>query len=76
LDVNGSRALCESGEVVVIPADSDSFTLRPLGPATLLRTYQPDWERDIVAPLRSAGFSESLLRRVAFPMALGQGAER
>jgi mannose-6-phosphate isomerase len=76
LDVNGSRALCESGEVVVIPADSASFTLHPLGSATLLRTYQPDWGRDVAAPLCSAGFSESLLRRVAFSMAVGQGAER
>ena len=76
-DVNGSRALCESGEAVVIPADSRSFTLRPVVPAVLLRTYQPEWERDVAAPLRLAGLSEQQLRRVVFPMAPArQGAVR
>jgi mannose-6-phosphate isomerase len=61
-------ATCKQGEVIVIPADVRSFVLRPQSPCVFLRTFPPDLENDILAPLRARGVSEDQLRRVYFPM--------
>jgi mannose-6-phosphate isomerase len=64
----GDRAVCGSGDVAVIPADAVGYSVRPLAPSAFLRTYCPDWEKDIAVPLRAAGFDEAHRRRVAFPL--------
>jgi mannose-6-phosphate isomerase len=68
----GERAVARPGDVVVIPADADSYSVRPVAPGVFLRTFPPNWEpngeNDVVAPLRAAGATPEQLGRVCFPL--------
>ncbi|MBI3934826.1 MAG: mannose-6-phosphate isomerase [Acidobacteria bacterium] len=67
-DAGGERATARQGEVVVIPADAGTYTVRPSTMSVFLRTYPPDWEQDIVEPLRASGIAPEQLPRTCFPM--------
>jgi mannose-6-phosphate isomerase len=66
-----------AGEVALVPADTGSFVLRPEEKSVFLRTYTPDWESDIVEPLRASGMSPEELPRTCFPLPMiREGAKR
>ena len=62
-------ASCGKGEAVIIPADCGPFRVRPNTRSVFLRTYQPDLDRDVIAPLRAQGYSDLQLRQVCFDCA-------
>ena len=66
-EAGGSSLTIHAGEVVILPSDVASFRIHPLSRSIFLRTYPPDWERDVAAPLRAAGASADQLSRVCFP---------
>jgi mannose-6-phosphate isomerase len=66
-DVAGQRSRCRKGEVVVMPAGAQSFLVTPISPGVCLRTYRPELETDVIAPLRAQGFSDRRLCSVCFP---------
>jgi len=68
----GSSETIHAGEVVIIPADATSYNVCPLAPSVFLRTYPPDWDRDIVEPLRALGKSPEQLCRTIFPTSAGR----
>ena len=63
----GERVLCQGGEAVILPPDVPELILRPAVASVFLRTFPPDLERDVMAPLRARGISEQRLRGVCFP---------
>ena len=63
----GASQSVQAGQVVVIPADAGSFLVQPHGMSVFLRTYPPDWEREIMEPLRSSNISPEQLRRTCYP---------
>jgi mannose-6-phosphate isomerase len=76
-DAGGERVTMRQGEVVIIPADAGSLCIIPSAPAVLLRTFPPDWERDVLTPLRAAGASTEQFGKVCFPQtAAGKGGTR
>jgi mannose-6-phosphate isomerase len=55
----------ETGETVLIPASSPAYTLEPGGGTlTMLQSYVPDLERDIVQPLRAIGIPPDGIRQL------------
>ena len=66
-EAGGEPVACHRGEVLVLPAALHSAWIHPTSPSVFLRTFPPDLEADILAPLRAQGFSEEQLRRVCFP---------
>ena len=66
-EAGGQRAMCRKGEVIVMPAAAGNFSVIPASGAVFLRTFQPDLEADIRAPLRAQGFSEQELQAMCFP---------
>jgi mannose-6-phosphate isomerase len=66
-EAGGSSVMIRAGEVVVIPAAA-SFTIRPDAASVFLRTYPPDWEKDIVEPLHKLGNTVEQLPRTCFAM--------
>ncbi len=65
VEAAGQRSLCEKGEVVVIPAAAESFSVFPMTRGVFLRTYPPN-PLDVVSQWRDLGFSEQELSRVRF----------
>lgn len=68
-EASGQRAICRMGEAIVLPAQAQEFSITLQSPCTFLRTYRPDLEKDVIAPLLAAGFSRQQLGRVCFPAA-------
>lgn len=56
---DGGVELLERAESCVIPAAMPGFTLVPDGQAVVLACFVPDFPRDIVEPLRRAGYSDA-----------------
>lgn len=56
---DGGVELLERAESCVIPAAMPAFTLVPDGKAVVLACFVPDFPRDIVEPLRRAGYSDA-----------------
>lgn len=54
----GGVDVLERAESCVIPAAMPGFTLVPDGKAVVLACFVPDFPRDIVEPLRRAGYSD------------------
>jgi mannose-6-phosphate isomerase len=55
----------ETGETILIPASSPAYTLEPVGGTlTMLQSYVPDLERDIVEPLRTIGTPPDGIRQL------------
>ncbi|MBI4463370.1 MAG: class I mannose-6-phosphate isomerase [Acidobacteria bacterium] len=65
----GQPIRCRKGEVVVLPAAQDRFTVHPLQPCNFLRTFSPDLDDYRATSLRARDFTETALSRVYFPMA-------
>lgn len=63
----GGELTLASGDSAVLPASLGHFNLFPIAsPCRTLRTYVPDLERDIAAPLRARGVSDRQMTRVLF----------
>ena len=63
----GERVHCGKGEVLIVPASAARFSICSHAQSIFLRSYAPDLERDIAAPLRARGYTQSQLSRVLFP---------
>ena len=66
VEVAGQRSSCQKGEVAVIPAGAQAFSVTPSSPCVCLRIYRPELETDVIAPLRAQGCSDRELRSVCF----------
>ena len=66
-EAGGQRVRCRRGRVIVMPAAARNFSVTPVSGCVFLRTFQPDLEADIRAPLRAQGFSEQQLQAMCFP---------
>ena len=55
----GGRLPVRAGESVLIPAAMGKYTLE--GNLTALKTFKPDLEKDVIHPLKEAGFEEDLV---------------
>ena len=53
------------GPAILAPAALGDFTLEPDSALTLLRSYRPDLETDVVRPLRQAGYSRTEIEQAA-----------
>jgi mannose-6-phosphate isomerase len=49
-------------ESCILPAGMGDVEITPEGEATLVACYVPDMERDVVGPLREAGYSGEEIR--------------
>jgi mannose-6-phosphate isomerase len=68
LEASGERVRSRQGDVIIVPTEVKSLRIEPWTTCAFLRTYLPDWQRDILAPLRAAGIEDEGLREVCFPM--------
>ena len=66
-EAGGQWTSCRKGEVVVLPASAQTLSVHPNPACIFLRSYRPELEIDLVAPLWAQGFTEEELRRVCFP---------
>ncbi|MCH7978150.1 MAG: class I mannose-6-phosphate isomerase [Acidobacteria bacterium] len=66
-EAGGERVKCGKGEVIVMPAAARTFSVAPASRCVFLRSFQPDLEADVRAPLRAQGFSEQQLQGMCFP---------
>lgn len=57
----GEESLARA-ESCVLPAAMGEARLAPEGEASLVACYEPSLERDVVAPLREAGYSDGEIR--------------
>ncbi len=70
----GETVTCTAGEVVLLPAGIASVAIQSAGAAaTFLRTYPPNLETDVLAPLRAAGVSQEDISRVCFSAPPSEG---
>jgi mannose-6-phosphate isomerase len=67
-EADGVCVRAQAGEAIIIPAAVTAYDLRPQSGCVLLRTYPPDWEADVLTPLRAAGLSPEQRERVCFPL--------
>jgi mannose-6-phosphate isomerase len=67
IEAGDARERIKAGEAVIVPASVESLRIRPAPRCTLLRSYPPDWVRDVEIPLAAAGFTRERLGRVCFP---------
>jgi mannose-6-phosphate isomerase len=56
---DGGIETLERAESCIVPAALPGFTLVPDGKAVVLACFVPDFPRDIVAPLRDAGYDDA-----------------
>ncbi len=62
LEHKGGTERSERGESCVLPAAIGEVRLIPEGEASLIVCYVPDLERDVISPLRDAGYSDEEIR--------------
>ena len=62
IEHSGGTERLERAESCVLPAAIGEVRLVPEGEASLIACFVPDLERDVVAPLREAGFSDEEIR--------------
>jgi len=53
------------GTTVLIPAKMGAFVIEPSGPLRIVKSWVPDLRKDIIMPLRSAGFSDDEIAGLA-----------
>jgi UTP--glucose-1-phosphate uridylyltransferase len=58
----GDPLWLEQGSTVLIPAGLGSFHVDPVGSLTMVKSWLPNLMRDVVEPLRAAGFSADEIR--------------
>ncbi len=59
VQTNGVSAALGVGQSVVIPAQAGAYSIEPDGPLTYICSTVPDLQRDVVAPLQSAGYTNA-----------------
>jgi mannose-6-phosphate isomerase len=59
ISCQGHRETLRPGNSCLLPAALPEVTITPQGSAALLKAYLPDLARNVVEPLRAAGFSGS-----------------
>jgi mannose-6-phosphate isomerase len=59
---SGHEEPLAAGQTCMLPAVLGPVSLRPRGPASLLRAYVPDLIRDVITPLREAGIEDEAIR--------------
>jgi mannose-6-phosphate isomerase len=64
IEYAGGTEMLGSGESCILPAAIGETRIVPEGEASLIVCYLPDLERDIVAPLRAAGYSDEEIREL------------
>ncbi len=62
LEYEGGVERLESGESCVLPAKIGEVRVIPEGDSSLIACYVPDLERDVVYPLREAGYTDEEIR--------------
>ncbi|MGB3682443.1 MAG: type I phosphomannose isomerase catalytic subunit [Rubrobacteraceae bacterium] len=62
LEYDGGVERLESGESCVLPAAIGEVDIVPENEATLIACYVPELGRDVVSPLREAGYSDEEIR--------------
>ena len=62
VEYEGGAEVLGRAESCVLPAAIGEVRVVPEGEASLIACYVPDLERDVVAPLRGAGYSEDEIR--------------
>jgi mannose-6-phosphate isomerase len=64
IEYAGGTETLGSGESCVLPAAIGEMRIVPEEEASLIVCYVPDLERDVVAPLREAGYSDEEIRKL------------
>src|SRR5215210_2436481 len=64
IEYAGGTETLVSGESCVLPAALGETRIVPEGEVSLIVCYVPDLERDVVAPLREAGYSDEEIREL------------
>jgi mannose-6-phosphate isomerase len=64
IEFAGGTETLGSGESCILPAAIGETRVVPEGEASLIVCYVPDLERDVVAPLREAGYSDEEIREL------------
>jgi mannose-6-phosphate isomerase len=59
VQANGVSAALSAGESVVVPAEAGAYAVEPDGALTYICSHVPDLQRDVIAPLQSAGYSNA-----------------
>ena len=62
IEYNGGTERLGRAESCILPAAIGEVRVMPEGEASLIACYVPDLERDVVAPLREAGYSSDEIR--------------
>jgi mannose-6-phosphate isomerase len=62
IEYEGGAEKLERAESCVLPAAIGEVRVVPEGEASLIVCYVPDLERDVVVPLRDAGYSDDEIR--------------
>jgi mannose-6-phosphate isomerase len=62
LEYAGGTEMLGGGESCILPAAIGEVRIVPEGEASLVVCYVPDLQRDVVAPLREAGYSDEEIR--------------
>ena len=57
--VCGRSEVLLPGHTCLLPACSGEVVIRPRGTAALLKSYVPDLQKNVVAPLKAAGFQDA-----------------
>lgn len=64
IEYAGGMETLGSGESCILPAAMGETRIVPEGEASLIVCYVPDLERDVVVPLREAGYSDEEIREL------------
>jgi mannose-6-phosphate isomerase len=64
IEYAGGTETLGSGESCILPAAIGETRIVPDGEASLIVCFVPDLERDVVAPLREAGYSDEEIREL------------
>jgi mannose-6-phosphate isomerase len=64
IDYTGGTETLERGESCILPAAIGEVRIVPEGEASLIVCYVPDLERDVITPLREAGYSDEEIREL------------
>lgn len=62
IEHEGGEESLDRAESCILPAAMGDARLAPEGEASLIACYEPSLERDVVAPLREAGYSDGEIR--------------
>ncbi|HEY9623561.1 MAG TPA: hypothetical protein V6C78_24600, partial [Crinalium sp.] len=64
LEYEGGTESLAQGESCILPAAIGEVRIVPANEASLVACYVPDLQRDVIAPLRSVGYSDAQIREL------------